>query len=400
MKALEGRHELWVITWHVHRAGIEAELSQRPLAGVRFLYYDLPGCSNLFQQGGMGTQVYYYLWQIGAGLAARRLHRRFRFDVAHHVTYATGWQPALVGLLPVPFVWGPVGGAETAPSSFAPGFTWKGRAYETLRSLVRRKAVIDPLVRLTAKRAGVALATTEESAAFLRRLGARNVDVCTQVALPDDEFHRLAQTPPPCSPAVRFLSLGRFIHWKGFHLSIEAFARAVGRLPDAEYWLVGEGPERERLERVAADLGVADKVRFYGWVPRDLAFGFFAEADVLVHPSLHDSGGYVCIEAMAAGRPVLCLDLGGPAVVVDVDSGIKVPAPSPAEAIDGLAEAMVVLGRDADLRCRLGEAGRRRVREQFLWSGRSRWMEQVYADLIQGAPRDSRTVAGPEGGRL
>ena len=60
------------------------------------------------------------------------------------------------------------------------------------------------------------------------------------------------------------------------------------------------------------------------------------------------SGGWTCLEAMAAGRPVVCLDLGGPATQVTEETGIKVPAPVPNQAVSGLAEAMTRLARDSE----------------------------------------------------
>lgn len=89
-----------------------------------------------------------------------------------------------------------------------------------------------------------------------------------------------------------------------------------------------------------------------------------AEVDVLVHPSLHDSGGYVVAEAMAAGRPVICLDLGGPALQVAEETGFKIPATTPEQVVAGMAQAMLWLARDDALRRRMGggaSAGERAV---------------------------------------
>ena len=113
---------------------------------------------------------------------------------------------------------------------------------------------------------------------------------------------------------------------KAFHLGLRAFAQFHRQLPESEYWIIGDGPERKGLERLARQLGVAESVRFWGWLPRPEALRLLAECDVLVHPTLHDSGGWVCLEAMVAARPVVCLDLGGPGVQVTDETGIKLPA--------------------------------------------------------------------------
>jgi len=97
---------------------------------------------------------------------------------------------------------------------------------------------------------------------------------------------------------------------------------------------------------------------------------------------LHDSGGGTCLEAMAAGRPVICLDLGGPATQVTEETGIKVPAPDPGEAVRGLAEAMTRLARDWDLCDRLGQAGQLRVREVYDWNVKGQVLVQLYEEVL------------------
>ena len=109
--------------------------------------------------------------------------------------------------------------------------------------------------------------------------------------------------------------------WKGFHLGLQAFART--QHPDTEYWIVGAGPAERSLKALAHRLGIADRVLFLGHQPRSEVLQIVQQCDVLVHPSLHESGGAVCAEAMAAGRPVICLDLGGPGLQVTAETGIR-----------------------------------------------------------------------------
>jgi glycosyltransferase involved in cell wall biosynthesis len=148
-----------------------------------------------------------------------------------------------------------------------------------------------------------------------------------------------------------------------------------------EYWIIGDGPERRRLERVAEALGVARSVTFLGSIPRWQVHEKLGDCDVLVHPSLHDAGGWVCLEAMAAGRPVVCLDLGGPALQVTEDTGIKVPAISPEQAVSDLADAFYKLASDPELRVRLSLGARKRVEEHFNWDTKGLFMAKLYASL-------------------
>ena len=385
---LAAHHEVWVLTRANNRPVIEAEIARNPVPGLHFIYHDLPPWARFWKRGQRGVHLYYYLWQLTAIPLVRRLHRKVGFDVVHHVTFVKYGAPsALAFVQGVPFVWGPVGGGESAPLAFWTTFGLKGIAYEIARTVARFLGELDPLVRLTARRASLALASTPETRARLKRLGVKRVVTMSQVALPLEEIEVLSRMPPPTAGPVRFLSIGRLLHWKGFHLGLEAFARSG--LEDAEYWIVGEGPERRRLEALAWRLGVAHRVRLFGQLPRRQVLELLAQVHALVHPSLHDSGGWVCPEAMAAGRPVICLDLGGPAMQVTEECGIKVPALSPHQVICDLAAAMQTLAADRALCARLGQAGRNRVKECFEWSGKaerlSRLLEEVLGQLARPA---------------
>jgi glycosyltransferase involved in cell wall biosynthesis len=85
---------------------------------------------------------------------------------------------------------------------------------------------------------------------------------------------------------------------------------------------------------------------------------------------------------MAAGRPVVCLDLGGPATQVTEETGIKVPAPDPNQAVSGLAEAMTRLARDPELRDRMGQAGQKRVKEIYDWDVKGQVLVQLYEEVL------------------
>lgn len=119
-----------------------------------------------------------------------------------------------------------------------------------------------------------------------------------------------------------------------------------------------------------------------GDLPRDKTLSKLEECHVLVHPSLHDSGGWVCLEAMAAGRPVICLDIGGPATQVTGETGFKIPTHAPDQAVRDLAEAMSHLAHDSKLQMQMGEAGRRRVNEVYDWQIKGQLLNQRYEEVL------------------
>jgi glycosyltransferase involved in cell wall biosynthesis len=327
--------------------------------------------------------IHAYAWQIAAYLRARSLHERIGFDVIHHVTYVRYYTPSFLSLLPVPFLWGPVGGGETAPLSFWRDFGVRGLTHETLRTAARRLGELDPFVRMTARRSALARATTVETATRLRRIGARNIEVFPEQGLSEAEIQALGgnwNAESELGGTGAFLSIARLLHWKGIHLGLRAFA--VARMPGVEYWIVGTGPERARLESLARRLGVAARVRFMGELPREEVLGLLGQSLALVHPSLHDSGGVVCIESMGAGKPVICLNTGGPATQVTAATGFLIPATTPQECVRGIARAMRTLAENEQLREELGQNALRHTRELFSWEQRGRLISGLYEQLV------------------
>jgi glycosyltransferase involved in cell wall biosynthesis len=120
--------------------------------------------------------------------------------------------------------------------------------------------------------------------------------------------------PEDSAPATTatLLSVGHLIPRKGHDLVI----RALSKLPQARLYIVGEGPERRSLERLATRLGLADRVRFAGQVPHGQLVAYYNSADVLVLASDREGCANVLLEAMACGTPCVATDAGGNAEVL------------------------------------------------------------------------------------
>jgi glycosyltransferase involved in cell wall biosynthesis len=375
-------HEVWAITRSSNRRAIELHLADKPMGNVHWVYFDLPAWARFWKRGQRGVYLYYFIWQTAAYFLARRMHRRVSFDLVHHVTFVNYWLGSLLPFLPAPFVWGPVGGGESCPKAFLASFGIRGRLYELLRSAARWLGEHNPAMRLVAERVRVAVAATGETAGRLERLACRRVVMLSQVGLSREEIAALGIPSPQGDDAFRLASIGRFLPWKGFHLGLMAFAKIREEYPDSEYHLIGDGPQRPALERLAARLGVAERVRFWGLLPRGQVLAKLAACSVLVHPSLHDSGGWVCLEAMAAGLPVVCLDLGGPARLVTRETGFIIAALTPEQVVGDIAEVLAALALDPRLGSRLGEAGRKRMEQYFDWDIKGDQMQRIYEEHV------------------
>jgi glycosyltransferase involved in cell wall biosynthesis len=135
--------------------------------------------------------------------------------------------------------------------------------------------------------------------------------------------------------------------------ALETALAAVARVPDAELLVLGDGPDRERLERLSGELGLNGRVRFAGAVPRAEVLRRLAGAEALVLSSDWENFPHTAVEALALGTPLLATAVGGvPEVVVDGENGLLVPPSDPA----ALAAAIERFRSSPELRARLAAA--------------------------------------------
>jgi glycosyltransferase involved in cell wall biosynthesis len=179
------------------------------------------------------------------------------------------------------------------------------------------------------------------------------------------DLDRFRPHPPPGGATVSLLAVGRLVPKKGLDVLVEATRRL--RLP-FRLRIVGAGPERERLEAVVQVGGIADRIRLTGAATHAELPACYAEADVVVVPSVVDRGGdrdglpNVVLEAMASGRPVVASDVAAiGTAVAHRRSGLLVPPGDP----DALAAALTELAAAPRLRAALGAIARRRVERDF-----------------------------------
>ncbi|MBN9526733.1 MAG: glycosyltransferase family 4 protein [Alphaproteobacteria bacterium] len=369
-------HDVCVVTRASSRPAIEAALTARPQPRLTVVYHDLPPWARRLKArfGGLATRAYYLAWMRSVTPRLRELAATGRFDVAHHVTFAQYWSGTALDSLDLPLLWGPVGGGEPCEAAFWPGLGWRGATYEALRRLLPRLAEHRPALRRLAGRCRLAVATTPETAERMRAIGAASVMLQSQVALAPETLNQLASSSAGdggtsvAGTGLRLVALGPLLPHKGLHLALAALAKVAG---DWHLEVIGDGPQRARLARLADDLGIGARVTFVGRLPQAEAHRRLARSHALIFPALHDSGGFAVAEAMAAGLAIVCLRRGGPAQLVPDEAGIKVAAATPDEAVAGLASAITSLVADPPRCAALGRVGRSHAVRNFLWPTRA-----------------------------
>lgn len=245
-----------------------------------------------------------------------------------------------------------------------------------LRWVQSRLPFLGWLVRWAARTSAQAVAISSYTARELRKFADVPIEVIPYTA----------ELPAPTASAMgrasdrSILFVGRLIERKGVHHLIRALGSVRERAP-ARLVVIGDGPERSRLEQMARDAGVAEYVDFRGRVSNEELRQAYATTNVFVLPAVFDTRqdteglGVVLLEAMNYSVPVIASDIGGITDIVQHDrTGILVPpGDEPA-----LANALSRVLTDAALSRTLGEAGRQRLHDAFSWERIvDRW-EDVY----------------------
>jgi glycosyltransferase involved in cell wall biosynthesis len=194
----------------------------------------------------------------------------------------------------------------------------------------------------------------------------------------DTELFIPAHSKPPRNESVlRILFVGRFQQQK----NLPFLFRQVAQLPITtfELHLVGDGPEKQRLEKLARKLGIASAITWHGWLPPAALPHVYQSADCLVNPSLYEGMSNVVLEAMACRLPVIASRVpGNDELVREGETGFLFDLQEP----DSLMNAFEQLMNDRDLCARLGANARNRVTKNFSWSK----VAQAYLALF---PRSS-----------
>lgn len=188
--------------------------------------------------------------------------------------------------------------------------------------------------------------------------------------------------PAPRNGPPHLTFVGRLAAVKGIPVLLEALSFLRAEFPELRVTLIGDGPERARLEQDAADLGLRDVVNFSGYRSQSEVAEALKDTDALVLPSFAEGVPVVLMEAMAAGRPVITSSVAGvPELVEDGKSGCLVP---PGDALK-LAEAIRAVLSDPERRSAMGRAGRAKVVEEFDIGKEAVWLGRLFEIYAEGA---------------
>jgi glycosyltransferase involved in cell wall biosynthesis len=178
------------------------------------------------------------------------------------------------------------------------------------------------------------------------------------------------------------LSVSNLVASKGIDLNLIAISKLIEKHPKLKYVIIGDGPEKKNLRKLASSLGLANSVEFLGRLPHDKVMQWMAQADVFSLPSWREGFGVVYLEAMAHGKPVIaCRGEGIEDVVKDGETGLLVIPKD----VDNLVEALSFLLSHPKEAQAMGERARKLVLENYTWEKNAERTIEVYREVLSAS---------------
>jgi glycosyltransferase involved in cell wall biosynthesis len=372
-------HDVTVLTRANNQPAIEPALAalrgRQPLP--TFIYHDRGPLLLDLKRRAKAVKLYYLLWQRSARDLVAQLHAVNRYDLMHHVTFAGFRYPVAIWGHGAPCIWGPIGGIESIPIRLLPWRHPRSLIYEVFRNANNLlQAAPFHVLPKRARATTLILVSTREMQRTFRWLGFDS-EVMPTIGLRPAEMpfqpHRPGEGP------LRLLFVGNIITLKGVDLALAALQQSQ---TNAVLTLIGTGSYLAAAKRLVERLGLSERVRFEGRLPREEVLKVYPRYDVFIFPSLHDTGGYAIIEAMFNGLPVICLDYAGPAVVMQDGCGVKVPLGSRAKVIAGLAAAIRSYDQNREAIQEQGAAARALILREYDWDKKGAQMNERYQKAV------------------
>lgn len=307
------------------------------------------------------------------------------FDLVHRITPISPTTPSLFAKrcarLGVPFVVGPLNGGVPWPKAFDTARRAENEWLSYVRGMHRLLPAFGDTRRFASAIIAGSLHTWDELVA--------ESEEAKCFYLPEngiDPNRFQTQRTHQAKRPVRVLFVGRLVPYKGADMLIEAATPAL-RAGDLEIDIVGDGPEREKLEGQIRKSNLSHCVHLHGQVPHGEVGDWMRRADLLALPSIREFGGGVVLEAMAVGLPSLVVRYAGPAELVTPNTGFLVELAPRSELISSLRTELEMIAAHPELVDRRSNAAQRRVEHAFTWEKKATQMHAIYRWVLEGGER-------------
>ncbi len=300
--------------------------------------------------------------------------KNHEFDVVHRLTPMSPTQPSLIATLsPVPFVLGPLNGGLPWPKQFQAELRREGEWLSYVRAVYRHL----PFVQATYRKSAAILAAFEHTIADLPTRDRSKVIKFPEVGIDPQLF---SAPNRPQRQQMTILFVGRLVPYKLPEVVVRTFVSSP-LLREHRLIVVGDGPERSRLEDIIAEHHLEDCVQLVGRKFQVEVGQMMRDSEIFAFPSIRELGAGVVIEAMACGMAPVVVDYGGPADLVQPNCGVKVPMGNLNQLVQRFTAELENLVAHPDQVTAYGQASRQHAVTYYSWNAKANQIMHLYAHL-------------------
>ena len=345
--------------------------------------------------GRVQSWLLYRNWQRQSVDRAAQLHAKHRFTLTHHVTYASWRMPSPLWRLPIPFVFGPVGGGGVTPAAFRSILGPSARMFESMRIAATALSARSPALKLCCRNSSAIVAADTATADFLSAHGAKDVHHLCQVFFSDRDASQLKTAmrgKTGDSDALKIFAGGNLEGRKGTRLSLRALALLKQNGVPFSFIYGGWGPDLEAMKHLAHQLGIAQQVTFHEGYSGQEYIERLTASDVFLLPSIRETAGITMMEAMIAGCYPIVLAGTGAGDIVGRTGGTAIRAKTPEEAVEQIAEKLEWCYRRPEEMQRQAEAAGEKMRKLYSESSYQDALSEIYKKAMTNHTRRLKEI--------
>jgi glycosyltransferase involved in cell wall biosynthesis len=393
IQTLAHDHQLCVLTSRRNQSDLQRAAAEGLVpANVRFVY---AGHFDEYHSNRMRARFQSWKEYVDFSKAilplAKKLHETEKFDLAHHITYATWRVASPLWQLGIPFVFGPIGGNEQFPLRLLPILSPAAAAFEMARMASNVASRFSPGVRNCIRRAAhifVANAETEQLVKTVRGSG-NGISRLMAGFYSDAQVAAFARFAPDknLDGPLRLFAAGNMEGRKGAALALQALAKAKKAGVNFYYRLGANGPEIPHLKRLAARLDLSREVLFADNLHGEDYQRELGRTHIFLLPSLRESVGLTMMEAMLSGCVPVVASGGGPGFIVTPECGFKIRVCSRQRLVEQLAETIIAIDRSRKIISDKGRIAMRRISMDFSEENYRKTINAAYQQSVAGKKR-------------
>lgn len=372
-----------------HTEEMDAFIKEHPMKNVRFIPVKPsfePGTYGYSNYGNYLFYKDYRKWHYDAYKVACELIKEEKFDLVHFLGPIGYREPGYLMQLPLPYIWGPIGGFGGIPIKLVKATSSvSGGLKMVIKKLLNKiQELTDKRVHKALKDSDVVICATTEWYEICNRLVGKR------------HHSKLFYQPENCIDKVFPLNTNKFssgkIHLiiissidsrKALILVLEAIKMLSGKERESIVLdILGKGPLEDKLKQWSIDNGISDCVNWHGKVDRSVVFKMLNDSHLMMLPSLHDANTTAVWEAFSMGVPVLSLDHCGMHDVLTPEFGIRVQIHSYNQVVNDISKVLVgFINKPEKLKLLAESVAKNRTK--YTWEYRKEFFEKIYNIAIE-----------------